>query len=87
MYVNIGVDSIVTDSEIIGFFDLDTSSVSKRTRDYLSKAEKKGEVLNIAADLPKTFVVCSNGKGDNRIYLSQLSPQTLSGRIFLNNGN
>ena len=81
MYINIGNDVTVKEKEIIGFFDLDNVTVSKRSRDYLSVSQKKGEVKSLTYDLPKTFIVCSKRKKENRIFLSQFSTQTLIKRI------
>ena len=63
MYLHLGQDALVKTSDVIGIFDLDNTTVSKNTRDFLARAEKKGRVVNVAADLPKTFVVCGKGKG------------------------
>ena len=81
MYINLGNDVTVKDNEIIGIFDLDNATVSKRSRQYLSNSEKKGEVKSLTYDLPKTFIVCSKEKKENRVYLSQFSPNTLIKRI------
>lgn len=81
MFVSIGGDVLVDDGEIIGFFDLDNATVSKRTRNSLEKAQKSGQVINTAADLPKSFVICAKKRGENRVFLSQFSPQTLLKRI------
>lgn len=81
MYINLGNEATVKDDEIIGFFDLDNVTVSKRSREYLSLCEKKGEVKMLTYDLPKTFIVCSKKKRENRVYLSQFSTQTLVKRI------
>ena len=59
MYLHLGQDTVVSMDEIIGIFDLDTSTVSKSTRDYLAKTEKDGNVINVSMDLPKSFIVCS----------------------------
>ncbi|MEE0945806.1 MAG: DUF370 domain-containing protein [Acutalibacteraceae bacterium] len=77
MYIHLGQDTVVKKSDIIGIFDLDNTTVSKRTRDYLSKAEKEGRVINVSYELPKSFIVCK-GKNDKQIiYISQLSSATL----------
>ncbi len=77
MYLHLGMDKVITFDEIIGIFDLDTSTVSKSTRNYLAKAEKAGIVENICYDLPKSFIVCRNKKGEDKVYISQISSQTL----------
>ena len=81
MYINLGNEVTVKDDEIIGFFDLDNVTVSKRSREYLSLAEKKGEVKMLTYDLPKTFIVCAKKKSENKVFLSQFSTQTLIKRI------
>ena len=57
-------------------FDLDNTTVSKKTRDYLSKAEKEGRVNVVSYELPKSFIVCGE-KGNQKVYLSQISTTTL----------
>ena len=74
--------------DIIGIFDLDNTTVSKVTRDYLSKAEKRKQVVNVSFELPKTFVLTNNKKDGNKIYISQISSSTLLKRadnIYENN--
>ncbi|MCQ2451545.1 MAG: DUF370 domain-containing protein [Oscillospiraceae bacterium] len=76
MYINIGQNTIIPSHSVIAVFDLDNSSSSHITRSFLASMEKKGCVINIAEDLPKSFVLCrQNGK--SILYLSQLSYQTL----------
>ena len=77
MYLHLGMDKVITFDEIIGIFDLDTTTVSKSTRNYLAKAEKDGIVENICYDLPKSFIVCRTKDGKDRVYISQISSQTL----------
>ena len=43
MYLSIGNDMVVRDKSIIGIFDLDNTSTSKRTREFLEKCEKDGK--------------------------------------------
>ena len=77
MYLHLGMDKVITFDEIIGIFDLDTTTVSKSTRNYLTKAEKAGIVENICYDLPKSFIVCRNKDGEDKVYISQISSTTL----------
>ena len=51
MYLHLGMDKVITFDEIIGIFDLDTTTVSKSTRNYLAKAEKAGIVENVCYDI------------------------------------
>lgn len=76
MYLHLGKGTIIDEREIIGIFDLDITSQSHITRQYLNLADKSGGVINAAEDIPKSFVVCENG-GIKRIYLSQMASSTL----------
>ena len=79
MYLSIGNDMAVRDKSIIGIFDLDNTSVSKRTQIFLNKAEKEGQVVP-CDELPKSFVLTSE-YGMNRVYLTSLNPSTLEKRM------
>ena len=79
MYLSIGNDMAVRDRSIIGIFDLDNTSTSRRTREFLEKAEQEGQVVP-CDDLPKSFVLtCEYGM--DRIFLTALSPATLEKRL------
>ena len=77
MYIHVGNEKLVKTQEIIGIFDLESTTISKRTRDFLTKAEKKKEVITVSYELPKSFVLCSSKRRQQTIYISQLSSSTL----------
>ena len=79
MYLSIGNDMAVRDRSIIGIFDLDNTSTSKRTREFLEKNEEEGQVVPWD-DLPKSFVVTVE-YGFERIYLTSLASATLEKRL------
>jgi len=79
MYLNIGSDMAVRDRSIIGIFDMDNTSTSKRTREFLAGAEKNGEVVP-CDDLPKSFVLTAE-YGLSRVYLTSLGASTLEKRL------
>ncbi len=83
MYLHLGQDTVVKYENIVGIFDMDTSTVSKFTREFLNNAEKSGAVINVSYELPKSFVVC-NENGVLKIYISQLSSSTLQKRSTSN---
>ncbi len=72
MFIHLGENTVVMDKEIIGIFDMDTSTVNKATRDYLSLAEKNGKVAYVNYELPKSFVVT-----DDAVYVSPLNTSTI----------
>lgn len=77
MYLHLGQDTVVTYDEILGIFDLEATTVSKATRDYLATATKQGRVVNVGFELPKSFVVCRDKQGNTTVYISPISPSTL----------
>ena len=79
MYIHLGGDFVVNENKIIGIFDLENTTVSKNTREFLNFSEKRKEVINVSYELPKSFIV-TNDKGKNKVYISQISPLTLQKR-------
>ena len=79
MYLNIGGDMAVRDTAIIGIFDLDNTSVSPRTREFLGNAEKEGQVVP-CDELPKSFVL-TREYGMDRVYLCQFNAATMEKRM------
>ena len=79
MYLNIGNDMAVREKSVIGIFDLDNPPPSRRTREFLERAEQEGLVVP-CDDLPKSFVLTQE-YGMLRVYLTSLSAATLEKRI------
>ena len=79
MYLSIGNDMAIRDTSIIGIFDLDNTSTSKRTREFLERSEQNGEVVP-CDDLPKAFILTSE-YGFSRVRLTELSAATLEKRL------
>ncbi len=81
MYLNIGQDTVIIDEEILGIFDLDNTTVSKSTREYINTASKQGKCITVSfEELPKSFIVTT--KGEKRsIYISPLNTSTIFKRI------
>lgn len=79
MYLSIGNDMAVRDSSVIGIFDMDNTSTSKRTREFLAKAEKEGLIVP-CDDLPKSYIVTAE-YGLIKVYLSSLTAYTLEKRL------
>ncbi len=81
MYLNIGTEVLIKDNDILGIFDLDNTTVSKFTREYINTAAKKGECTTISfEELPKSFIVTT--KNDKKeIFISPLNTSTIFKRI------
>ena len=72
MFLHLGQDTVIIEDDIIGIFDLDTTTVSKPTRDYLKTMQKGGNVVNVSYDLPKSFIITCKKKikGKNNVYFT-----------------
>ena len=77
MYLHLGEDTIVSKNEIIGIFDIENTSVSKITKDFL--AGKNFEVITVSYEIPKSFIL-TESNGNVKVYISNISPQTLKKR-------
>lgn len=80
MYLSIGSDFAVRQKSILGIFDLDNSSYSHHTRDFLKMAEQQGEVISVTEDLPKSFVLTEEF-GLTHVYLTQFNSAALEKRL------
>ena len=78
-YLHIGMNVMVEDRRVIGIFDLDNTSYSKRTQAFLELAEENGQVVP-CDDLPKSFVLTAE-YGLTQIHLTALSTNTLEKRL------
>jgi len=112
MYLQLGQNAVIRETDVIGVFDLDNTTGSHITRKFLSETEKAGRVVSVSDELPNAFIVCdtprrcvatvpapTGNRGDSspgegagaksktedstgiRIYISQLSSQTLLKRF------
>lgn len=77
MYLFLGQETVVPLREIVGIFDMENTTVSKSTRDFLTEAEQQGEVVTVSDELPKSFVVCESEQNGRTVYISQISCATL----------
>jgi hypothetical protein len=80
MYLHLGQNEIVPYRRIVGIFDLDKAGCGKRAREYLTRAQDEGVVLDVSGDLPRSFVVCDHPYHRQIVYLSQLSTAALERR-------
>ncbi len=83
MYLHLGENTVIRTKNIVGIFDLDNSTTSYKTRDFLKRVQKENKVVNVSYELPKAFVVCYEN-GEEVVYISQISSSTILKRIELN---
>ncbi len=80
MYLHIGNNQMLPTRRIIGIFDLEITSQSKKTAAFLKRAGQDGVVIDACEDIPKSFLVCDHPYHRQIVYLSQLTSRTLLGR-------
>ncbi len=79
MYISIGNDISIRNESIVGIFDLDNTTSSKHTRNFLRRAEEAGQIVTVTDELPKAFVLTREFSMD-RVYLTQFSAVTIEKR-------
>ena len=60
MYLEAGAGALIRQKNIVGIFDLDTSTLEENTRKFLSRAERQGRVTIAGEELPKSFVLLAD---------------------------
>lgn len=79
MYLYLGQSTVINTKDIIGIFDLDNTSTSRLTRQFLRESQNKGRIVEVTAEIPKSFVLCQE-KDATKVYLSQIAAATLKKR-------
>ena len=79
MFLHIGEGKIINKKDVIGIFDLETTSVSKKTREFLRKNDKNSNIEYISDEIPKTYIICDS-KYEKKVYMTQISSNTLHKR-------
>lgn len=79
MFLHIGGDVVIPMKNVIAIFDIETTTLSKDTKEFLRIAEEEGFIQTISEDLPKTFIITEVDK-KSKIYLSPISSVTLQKR-------
>ncbi len=81
MYLHLGEETVVRSRNIIGIFDIENTSVSKHTKNFLANSENKGRIFNVSYEMPKSFIVCKDAD-EEKVYISQISASTLKKRAL-----
>lgn len=77
MFLHLGKNIVIRTKDVVGIFDLETSTISNTTRNYLAAAQKSGRVISISSEMPKSFILCCDSAGNETVYTSQISTATL----------
>jgi len=79
MFLHIGGDVVIPVKNIIAILDIESTTISKDTKEFLTIAEEEGFIKSISDDLPKSFIITETDK-KSKIYLSPISSVTLQKR-------
>ena len=76
MYLHLGRDIVVNLNDVIGIFDMDNTTVARSSREFLTRVQERGNVIDVTDELPKSYIVVQNGY-ETKVYISSISPATL----------
>ena len=79
MYLDIGKDFAVRKRPIVGIFDLDITSTSRRTLEFLNNLEAEGQVVPCDG-LPNSFILTFE-YAKPKVWLTEYSTATLEKRL------
>lgn len=79
MFLHIGGDVVVPMKSVIAILDIETTTISKDSKEFLRVAEEEGFIIAISDDLPRSFIITEADK-KSKIYLSPISSVTLQKR-------
>ncbi len=80
MYLHLGESTVIKSEEIIGIFDMEKTSVSEDTKDFLRNHGEKMKIVNVSYDMPKSYIVTQSKGSKPLIYISPISAATLRKR-------
>ncbi len=80
MYLHLGCDTVVNTKNIISILDLESTSVSKYSKEFLKIVEEEGFVRNVSEEIPRSFIICEE-KGQSVVYITNISTKALAGRV------
>jgi len=76
MYLFLKGGSVVSMDEVVGVFDLEGTSASQITREYIAGLTGKTDVIYDGEGEPRSYVVCTN-----RVFITPTSVNTIKRRL------
>ncbi len=77
MFLHIGGDLVVAKEEILAIMDMESTSLSNITKEFLKTEQMRDNVVNVDMEnLPKSYVLCETG-GKTVLYISPIAASTL----------
>ena len=78
--MHLGCDTVVNTKDIISILDLESTSISKYSKEFLKIVEEEGFVRNVSDEIPRSVVICEE-MGQSVVYITNISTKALAGRI------
>ena len=79
MFLHLGENVVVPLKDVIGIFDMETTTYSSDSMQFLRLAEEDGFVEKVSSESPKSFVIAEVEK-KSKVFLSPISSATLTKR-------
>lgn len=79
MFLHIGNNYVIPLKSLIAILDMEKTTISKDTKEFLKTAEEEGFIESVTDDIPKSFIITEIDK-KSKIYLSSISSVTLEKR-------
>jgi hypothetical protein len=80
MFLHLGAERVVPINKIIGIFDIENTTVSKITKQFLQIASEEDLVESLTEDMPKSFILIEFNN-TYKVVLSPISTGTLIKRL------
>lgn len=61
VYLYLGRGYVLHERDLIGIFNLETTTISPRGREFLDYAQKNGAVVSLSDELPQSYVLADSG--------------------------
>ncbi|NMA67209.1 MAG: DUF370 domain-containing protein [Clostridiaceae bacterium] len=81
MYLHLGENEVVFLKDIVAIMDMEKTTTTNTTREFLKQCEEKKMIKTIGSDMPKSYIVTVKD-GKQTVYLSPISTSTLTKRAF-----
>lgn len=79
MYLHLGEKTVIKSENIIGIFDMEKTSVSEDTKNFLRNRFKSMKIINVSFDMPSSYILTEEA-GCRSVYISPISAATLRKR-------
>lgn len=80
MYLHLGENTVINSEDMIGIFDMEKTSVSKDTKDFLRNRFGDMEIITVSYDMPSSYIITQTKAQKPRVYISPISAATLRKR-------